>query len=120
MGCAGIGRIRAGEQRHVRSSKLAHGLLGGGIIRRRPWQRRKRTVQLGLAAGSEVRGDDRVPRQCCAAAPAGDAFEHCKRRDHKSMMRRHKPAKIRLWRAVNEKVLQPISPRFHGLASVLE
>ena len=119
VGSARIGRVGAGEDRHVRA-KLTHGVLGDGIIRRRPRQRRKSPVQFDLPTGREKWSNGRVPRQCVATAPARDTLEHRKRRDCKGMMRRHKPAKARIRRAVNEKVRQAIRPRLDSLARVLQ
>src|ERR1019366_679048 len=47
VGRAGIGRIRAGEDRRVRGSKLTHSFLGGGVIRCSPRQSWKSPAQLG-------------------------------------------------------------------------
>src|ERR1035438_6549089 len=107
-------------RRPPRSPLFPYPTLFRSIIRRHPRPRWKSSVQLGLAAGREIRGHGRITRQCGAAAPAGDALKHRERRHDEGMMRRHKTAKIRLWETVNEKVRQSIRTRFDCLAGALE
>src|ERR1700733_2722431 len=102
----------------MRSFELRYSLLGI-FFTQRSWKLGKRSLEVCHVIAAEIRRQTRISSQRVSTRDSTHSFEHCERRHHGRVVRRHQGRKIRSWHTVCEQMSKSVRPGLNGVTRLL-